>query len=58
MITLLPVFRFKVFNIGCRYSVKAIKATINLNNVEAENVTGDIIGNVEVIAGKIDIMLY
>ena len=55
IITWLSIFRPIVPNIRSRYTVKAIGATINLDGIEASDVTGDITGKVVRI---MDMILY
>lgn len=58
IVTWLPVFRIGVPNTRFRCSVKANGATINLDGIEAANITGDVMGDVAIIAKTMDMMLY
>ena len=54
----MPVFRPRIPSTRFQFSVKVIRATINLDGIGAEDLKGNVIGNVAVVARTIDMMLY
>ena len=54
MVIWLPKFKSEFSGNRSRYSVEATKAIVNLNNIAAEDVAGDVV----ILVKTIDMLLY